>query len=121
QRAQWHRALLFVHVAPVPQPSSAGIDRRVRGDPRGLLGTYDLRASVRDRGGVLRKGREPRHLDRRAILARAEREPPLGSRRSAQYAARNRPLPSRRFRWPAAEGAKPAAAPKDLVVDWCRY
>jgi predicted acyltransferase len=45
-RAQPHRALLFVHVAPVPQPSSAGIDRRVRGDPRGLLGADDLRAGA---------------------------------------------------------------------------
>src|ERR1700747_2161500 len=61
RRAQSHRALLFVHPAPSPQPSSAGIDRRVRGDPRGLLGTDDLRASVRDRGGVLREGREPRN------------------------------------------------------------
>src|SRR5262249_21545265 len=57
QRAQSHRALLFVHVAPVPQPSSAGIDRRIRGDPRGLLGTDDLRASVRDRGGPTRRTR----------------------------------------------------------------
>ena len=44
----------------------------------------------------------------------------LGSRRSAQYAARNRHLSARRVRRAAAEGAKPAAAPKDLVADRCR-
>src|SRR4029077_2547900 len=75
--------------------------------------------SVRDRGGVLREGREPRQLDRRAILARAEMERRLGSRRSAQYAARNRHLSPRRVPRPAAEGAKPATAPKDLVADRC--
>ena len=120
RRAQPHRALLFVHVASVPQPSSAGIDRRDRGDPRGLLGADDLRASVRDRGGLLREGREPRQLDRRAILARAEMERRLGSRRSAQHAARDRHLSARRVRRPVTEGANPAAAPKDLVADRCR-
>src|SRR5712691_2003096 len=44
----------------------------------------------------------------------------LGSRRSAQHAARNRHLSARRVRRPAAEGAKPATAPKDLVADRCR-
>src|SRR5947209_17857185 len=44
----------------------------------------------------------------------------LGSRRSAQYSARDRHLSARRVRRPAAEGAKPATAPKDLVADRCR-
>src|SRR6476620_9798384 len=41
--------LLFIFFVLV-KPSSAGIDRRVRSDPRGLLGANDLRAGARDRG-----------------------------------------------------------------------
>src|SRR6478672_11548122 len=59
-------------------------------------------------------------IDAQYLLARAEMERRLGPRRSAQYAARNRHLSARRVRRPAAEGAKPATAPKDLVAEGCR-
>src|SRR6476659_7300044 len=113
--------LLFIFlVIVVVKPSSAGIDRRVRSDPRGLLGADGLRAGARDRGGVLREGREPRQLARRAILDRAEMERRLGSGRSAQYTARDRHLSARRVRRPAAERPKPAPSRKDLMADRCR-